>query len=236
VSHDFDAAIRSFWAVRAEQEEKQRTSGKTDAGTRGSVTGGGHLAALTEAIAALFREAGFPDESIRFKGKITLPGFYRATKDWDLVVVHEGILVAAIELKSQVGSVSNNFNNRSEEAIGNAVDIWRAYEDGTFGDVRPWLGFVFIFETTPRVKTPVRDIKSSFAGDPIFKETSYVDRYRILFQRLTRERLYDATCFVTSESGGGLDPEHVPELSLANLAAAIAGRAAYVNALLDQRK
>jgi len=36
----------------------------------------------------------------------------------------------AIELKSRVGSFGNNVNNRTEEAIGNAADIWRAYEEG----------------------------------------------------------------------------------------------------------
>ena len=55
--------------------------------------------------------------------------FYRPTKKWDLVVIDRGMLVAAVELKSQVGpSFGNNFNNRTEEAIGNAVDVWRAYE------------------------------------------------------------------------------------------------------------
>ena len=29
-------------------------------------------------------------------------------------------LVAAVEFKSQVGSIGNNFNNRTEEALGNA--------------------------------------------------------------------------------------------------------------------
>jgi len=28
---------------------------------------------------------------------------HRSTKEWDLLVIHEAILVAAIELKSQVG-------------------------------------------------------------------------------------------------------------------------------------
>ncbi len=57
---------------------------------------------------------------------ISLPGFYRRTKNWDIVVTYKEILVAAIECKSQVGSFGNDFNNRTEEAIGNAVDLWRA--------------------------------------------------------------------------------------------------------------
>jgi hypothetical protein len=39
------------------------------------------------------------------------------------VVVHQRNLIAAIELKSQVGpSFSNNFNNRIEEALGSVAE------------------------------------------------------------------------------------------------------------------
>jgi type II restriction enzyme len=37
---DYDAAVRAFWAGRDLQTQKQIDSGKIDAGTRGSVTGG----------------------------------------------------------------------------------------------------------------------------------------------------------------------------------------------------
>ena len=75
----------------------------------------------------LFVDNGFPRHTIKRTARIELPGFYRPTKKWDLVVIDQGKLVAAIELKSQVGpSFGNNFNNRTEEAIGNAVDVWRA--------------------------------------------------------------------------------------------------------------
>lgn len=62
-----------------------------------------------------------------------MPGYYRRAKNWDIVVTDRGILVAAIECKSQVGSFGNNFNNRTGEAIGNAVDLWRAYEADLVG-------------------------------------------------------------------------------------------------------
>jgi hypothetical protein len=48
---------------------------------------------------------------------VTLPGYFRPTKLWDVLVIHDKRLLAAIELKSQVGpSFGNNFNNRTEEA------------------------------------------------------------------------------------------------------------------------
>src|SRR5579884_3387733 len=80
----------------------------------------------------------------------SLPGFYRATKSWDLVVVANESLVAALELKSQVGSFGNNFNNRTEEAVGTAADIWTAFREGAFGtSPAPWLGYLFLLEDSP---------------------------------------------------------------------------------------
>ncbi len=229
----FEAAIRSYWQVRDAQAAKQVASGKVDAGTRGSVTGGGHLNAVASLLEELFIENGFPPRAIKRTSGIELPGFYRPTKKWDLVVIDNGLLVAAIELKSQVGpSFGNNFNNRTEEAIGNAVDVWRAYEEGTFGGIRPWLGYVFLLEEDPRATVPVRLAKTVFPVERVFENTSYKDRYRILCQRLVRERLYDAACFVTSSKIPG-SPIHQPdpELSFNALRAAIAGRSAFIKAL-----
>ncbi len=229
----FEAAIRSYWQVRDAQTAKQAAGGKVDAGTRGSVTGGGHLNAIASLLEELFIENGFPGHAIKLTSSIELPGFYRPTKKWDLVVIDDGMLVAAIELKSQVGpSFGNNFNNRTEEAIGNAVDVWRAYEEGTFGSVRPWLGYVFLLEEAPKSTTPVRLAKTIFPVEHVFENTSYKDRYRILCQRLVRERLYDVACFATS-SRVPSSPIHQPdpELSFNALRAAIAGRAAFIKAL-----
>ncbi len=231
--HRFEDAVRSFWKVRESQAAKQLASGKVDAGSRGAVTGGAHLDGIAKLLEDVFVEAGFARSSIRRKSGIELPGYYRATKSWDLVVIENGVLVAAIEFKSQVGpSFGNNFNNRTEEALGNAVDVWRAYQEGTFGAVRPWLGYVFLLEEAPKSTMEVRLAKAIFPVERIFHHTSYKDRYQILCQRIVRERLYDATCFVTSSADPDV-PIHqpLPELGFDNFVAAIAGRAAYIKAL-----
>ena len=229
----FERAIRSYWTVRDSQAAKQLTAGKVDAGTRGAATGGAHLDAVAQLLEDVFVSAGFPPLAVRRSTGIELPGHYRPTKKWDLVVIDQQRLVAAIELKSQVGpSFGNNFNNRVEEALGSATDVWQAYEKGTFGAVRPWLGYLFLLEECKKSTSPVRMAKTVFPVDPIFEKTSYEDRYRILCRRLVRERLYDAACFVTSRK----DPEQPihqpdPEVNFSNFIAAIAGRAAYVKAL-----
>ena len=77
--------------------------------------------------------------------KAILPGYYRATKEWDMVILPGGRLAAVIELKSMASSFGNNLNNRAEEALGSALDIWVAYRENAFGATgQPWLGYLLL--------------------------------------------------------------------------------------------
>lgn len=225
------AGLDDWLATRNAQTAKQVASGRIDAGTRGAVTGGTHLHSLTAAIGDMFIANGVQPNSIRVKG-MELPGFYRPSKNWDLVVIEEDVLVAAIELKSQVGSFGNNFNNRTEEAIGNAIDLRRAYEAGLVGTVRPWLGYVFVLEDSPKSCTPVRLARTPFTTDGVFAGTSYQDRYQLLSRRLVRDGLYDAACFVTqSQIPGSPMTQPDPTLSFESLENEIAKRVAFIRGL-----
>lgn len=226
--------FEDFWQARNAQTQKQIEAGVIDAGTRGSVTGGKHLHALTVAIVDHFLSDPEIEFEAYYAGRTGLPGYYRSAKDWDVVVLYRGALVAAIELKSQVGSFGNNFNNRAEEAIGNAADIWRAYEEGHFGHIRPWLGFVMVLEKARLSTSTLKDPRALFATDPIFHQTSYLDRYRILMQRLVREKQYDAAVVAAAAKGEGTVDEPLFDLSSANFVAAIAARIAYIKALPDE--
>ena len=87
----------------------------------------GFIALITE----LILEAGIKQEHIFHNTALELPGFFRPTKEWDLLVVRDSQLILALETKSQVGpSFGNNFNNRTEEAMGSALDLWTAFREG----------------------------------------------------------------------------------------------------------
>ncbi len=90
-------------------------------------------------IVEMLTEVGLQQDCIHTRAK-TLPGFFRPTKDWDLLVVVDKHLLASLEFKSQVGpSFGNNFNNRVEESVGSATDLWTAYREGAFRmSPRPW--------------------------------------------------------------------------------------------------
>ncbi|WP_435009274.1 PaeR7I family type II restriction endonuclease [Tundrisphaera lichenicola] len=161
-----------------------------------------------------------------------LPGWFRAEKDWDLLVIVNGMLVAAIEFKTQVGSFGNNFNNRTEEALGNAADIKAAYREGAFKpSLRPWLGYLMLLENSPKSTRPVKPVQPHFKVFPEFLTASYAKRYDILMTKLVREELYDAACFLLSPQEGGLDGECTepnPELSFRNFVASLVGHASAI--------
>lgn len=156
-----------------------------------------------------------------------MPGWYRPEKKWDLLIVVEGRLIAGIEFKSQIGSFGNNYNNRTEEAIGSATDLWAAYREGAFKpSARPWLGYLMLLEEAPGSTHPVASREPHFAVFPEFKDASYAQRYEVLLTKLVRERLYDAACFLLSDASNGPKGnyrEPAPELSFDNFATSLLG-------------
>ena len=126
-------AVAHYWATRTAQQTKQADSGQADQGLRSAVTGGAQMDGFVELFADLVTDSGLSTECLHRKKKLQLPGFFRPTKEWDLLVIRDGTLIAAIEAKSQVGpSFGNNFNNRTEEAMGSALDLWTAFREGAF--------------------------------------------------------------------------------------------------------
>ncbi|WP_019576548.1 PaeR7I family type II restriction endonuclease [Curvibacter lanceolatus] len=145
-------AIKNFWSSREAAKAKQAASGKSDQGERAGVTAGKNMDAFAELTIDIVRANGLPHADIHLKRKaLTLPGYFRPTKLWDLLVMDRGRLIAALEFKSQVGpSFGNNFNNRTEEALGTSHDLNVAFREGAFGEQsRPFVGWLMV--ESPRI-------------------------------------------------------------------------------------
>jgi len=230
------AGVKHFWQVRASQHKNQGSkTGKRDAGNRAAVTGGKHADGFVKLISDIVTDAELPNVNVlvhtTIKKRRTLPGFFRPCKEWDVVVMSDNDLIAVVEVKSQVGSFGNNFNNRVEEALGNAQDFWTAYKNGVFKpSAKPWLGYLFMLEEKRESLTPTRRIHlEPYKVDDEFQELSYARRYEVVCQRMVRELLYDAACFFTSNSAEGLKGKFKQpnsELSIKNFAASLHARAA----------
>jgi hypothetical protein len=222
-------AVKRFWTLRNRQAKSQGGSaGDKDRGNRGAVTGGKHLDGFRELVAKVLAESGLHRATVYWRKETELPGWFRAEKNWDLLIVADSKLVAIVEFKSQVGSFGNNFNNRTEESVGNATDLWAAYEEGAFQpSERPWLGYFMLLEDAPGANTPVRVRQPHFPVFPEFQNASYARRYDLLLTKLVRARLYDAACFLMSSREGGRTgnySEPNPELSFRTFVTSLLGR------------
>lgn len=224
------AAVVRFWGTRGRQSERQGTrSGARDAGNRTAVTGGKQMDGLVELVRDFLADSGIDGSDIFCNKAVELPGWFRAEKKWDLLVVVKGNLVAAMEFKSQVGSFGNNFNNRTEESLGSATDIWTAYREGAFSlSQRPWLGYVMVLEEVPRSLGPVSVKEPHFPVFSEFREASYAKRYEILMTKLVRERLYDSAALILSNNDSAVNGSYREpslQLSFENLLASLKTRA-----------
>ncbi|MGC2639031.1 MAG: PaeR7I family type II restriction endonuclease [Acidobacteriaceae bacterium] len=107
-------AVRHFWQTRESQASRQgQVSGTRDAGFRTAVTGGKQLDGFVGLVRDYLEESGLNRPNIYCERSVEIPGWYRPEKKWDLLVVVDGCLIAAMEFKSQVGSFGNALRRRS---------------------------------------------------------------------------------------------------------------------------
>ncbi|WP_446831320.1 PaeR7I family type II restriction endonuclease [Candidatus Foliamicus sp.] len=223
------SAVKQFWETRASQRQRQGSmSGQRDKGNRTAVTGGKQLDGFVLLVTEMLRDCRLPDTHVYTKKRdVVLPGYFRPTKEWDLVVLHGKNLVATVEFKSQVGSLGNNFNNRVEEALGSAIDLHTAYREGAFApSPAPWVGYLMMMQVSKAALRPLRVKEPHFQAFNEFRDASYARRYEIFCERLVRERHYNAACLLLSEEASGLKGEYEEpseELCFRNFAGSLIG-------------
>ncbi|HUU09805.1 MAG TPA: PaeR7I family type II restriction endonuclease [Phycisphaerae bacterium] len=229
--------VKHFWKARTRAAEGQKERGVADQGSRSGVTAGKNLDGFIVMVRKIIVDNGIAKADVYCDGRadVTIPGFYRPTKNWDLVVVSRGQIVAAIEFKSQVGpSFGNNFNNRVEEALGDAADLNTAFREGVFGEsAKPFVGYFFVLEKCPKSTTPVKLTSPHFPAMPEFENTSYTARYEILCRKLVQEQIYDAAALVLTDRSAATTGEFGTASELTSphrFAATLAGKIAAIAA------
>jgi hypothetical protein len=200
-------AVAHYWGMRSAQRKKQEQSGKADQGLRSAVTGGAQMDGFIDLFTELITQSGIHTRYVFRKKAVELPGFFRPTKEWDLLIVRDRTLIGALEAKSQVGpSFGNNFNNRTEEAMGSALDLWTAFRERAYLESpQPFLGYFFMLEDCEASNRPVGVQEPHFKVFPEFVGASYMRRYELFCRKLVLERHYTASAFITSSSNDGLN-------------------------------
>lgn len=229
---EIQAAVEAFWATRDAQTARLDDQGRAGGAARANT----HLDGFTELVKQLFIAAGIPASAIT-TGQPYLPGYYRVRKQWDLAVVYGSHLVAAVEFKSQVGSVGKNYNNRFEEALGSATDVHAAQREfEAFGDIPPWLAYVFVLQESDETERPLHRPRTLFETDPAFEGLSYNQRYQTMLKRFLNHHVYQAGWFLTTKRTSDGSVTYLEPLKVACAATfveSVAGRVNVVRAALD---
>ena len=197
-------ALLQIYADMEKARQKQENEGRHDQGQRGDVTSGQHLNSVLSVIRDDLIHVGFKEEEIITDGsELTLPGWFRPAKNWDMLVFSEKTLLAFIELKSINSSFGNNYNNRAEETIGSAIDVLHAIKNELIPVTYqpPMGGYVMIVKLCEDSCRTVKNPDSRYPIDKEFTDSSYFKRFSLLCRRMLAERLYQSIWLV------GVDPE-----------------------------
>jgi hypothetical protein len=223
-------AVSRFWNARAGQIAALADGGAAGGAARAA----GHMDGIRDLVKSIFVQAGMPEEAVI--NEPFLPGYYRARKKWDMAIRYREALVAALEFKSQVGSVAKNINNRFEEALGTATDTRAAQAKyAPFGEVPPWLGYVFVLREDSETEQPDRSIRALFPADETFRGMSYSQRYQEMLSRFLGDNVYQAGWFITTTIDDDGHISYAEPLAIASgkaFRAAVEGRVNYVKSVL----
>ena len=114
-----------------------------------------------------------------------------------VLLILAGVSIAMLTGQNGILTQAQNAKNRTEEAIGSAVDLWTAFREGQFpGQLAPWVGWLMVVGRDKNSERPVRNYEPFFPVRPEFNGACYLDRYRILCQKLILERHYTSAALV----------------------------------------
>ena len=216
--HQVRAAVRAFWGRRGTDNTAAQP------GNRGAVVGGKNLDGFIDLVESVTQHVGLPAGCVIASGRaaLSLPGYFRPTKNWDVLVKVDHHLLAVFEFKSHVGpSFGNNANNRAEEAMGSGVDLRAAIHHGALvrhdtdphPQAPPYIAYLMLLEDCQKSRRPVRVDSPNFPPFPDFEQSSYAIRYRVLCERLVSEQLYTSAALMFSPAEAGASQGEWSDLS-----------------------
>lgn len=157
---------------------KLAADGKSDTGAQ--ARDARHMQSIAAFVQQMFIDAGLPEHEVTIDSVV--PGYFRRSKNWDVVAIHKGHLVGVVELKSQASSPGNNANNRIEEAIGSSVDAKTVQEmTKAFGTLGVWSAWCMTFNRDCESGVPIKPVPPRQlrvpAIDPAFQDMTYATQY-----------------------------------------------------------
>lgn len=186
-------AVRSFWEERQKSVGKQALPQSVAQETSGPAPRDKNLDAFRHMIVDVVRYCGPKGSEVRFGDNMfPLPGTFRETNYWDMVILCRNRLLAAIELNSLCGpSFSANADQCCEKAIASGYEFRAAQGAALFGlGVSPFLGYFLLVEDAEGSRQPVSARSPHFPTDKRFHSSSHQQRMKILCERMMELQLY----------------------------------------------
>lgn len=238
MTRDIEPLLVNWWRAKNEAVARLAAAGKSDTGAqaRNAV----HMQSLALFVRQMFIDAGLTAADVTVDSIV--PGYFRRSKNWDVVAMHKGHLVGVVELKSQASSPGNNANNRIEEAIGSAVDAQALQElTGAFGNLGVWAAWCMTFNRDAESGVPIRVTKKRVLfplSDPAFDNMTYASQYAKAIERFISQKVYDAgwmlITWINADGTIGYN-EPIPTATAETLATQIQARVKFaLQALRDE--
>jgi len=87
--------------------------------------------------------------------------------------------------------------------------LWTAFRENQFPDqTAPWIGYLTIVGKDEKSTCAIHNNEPHYSVLPEFKNASYLDRYRILCQKLILERHYSMAALICTSG-----PDHFEDIS-----------------------
>lgn len=146
-------------------------------------------------VSRILADNGLPAARVHAGQGLALPGFFLPTRPWDIVVMHEGRLVAALAIRARTArSLENGFVTLGEEALCTGKEMDALCRRQAFGPgLRPWSGWLVFLEDGPALTQPVTVAPTLLQAVPEYRHGTHAEWYELLLRKLERERLFD-TC------------------------------------------
>ena len=94
-------AVMALWGNREKARQKAMEAGSSDVGERAGVTAGKNMDGFVALIIDLVEANGLRNAAVhKTRSVVTLSGYFRPTKQWDLLVMNDDRLVGWSPLSS----------------------------------------------------------------------------------------------------------------------------------------
>jgi hypothetical protein len=145
-------------------------------------------------VSRILAHNGLPEARVHTRHGLELPGFFMPTRPWDIVVMHEGRLVAALAIRARTAqSLENGFVALGEEALCTGKEMDALCRKQAFGPgLRPWFGWLVLLEDGSALARPAAMAPTLLQVVPEYRHSTHAEWYGLLLRKLERERIFDA--------------------------------------------